>query len=271
MEKSHAQRQEQIAQVLLGKSGGCAFAWVEHENMIYWARVPFGYSGPVTATTKLIQFLFDDKVDHSFFILRNRIFSTDILTPLSLGMVKLAAKRATGQVTPKDHHLSLNAQFVELGGPEQHLISSRHSQLVDWTLPVQIQSLAQAHKLLQELIREIPRGPILHDYNREIAAILCDASGCILSWGVNSNAKNKTLHAEVMMIQDYYQRFQKPLPEGSRLYLSLKPCLMCAAMISYLAPKSCDVFYFADDPGPLAKNTELEKRHLLKQVEGDME
>lgn len=262
--------QEQIAYILSADSPDCHLAWVAHQEIIYYSRVPQDYRGPVTAVTKLIQFVFDEKIDHSFFVLRNRIYSTISLSPLSSGMIKLAAKRATGNIQCRDHGLCLDFQFQEMGTLDVQIIRSRHFQTTEMSSSLmklkRIHDGEQAYRALQELTAKVPRGPVLHDFNRQIAVILCDGSGEILAWGVNSNSKNKTLHAEVLMIQDFYQKHQKILPEGVKIYVSLKPCLMCAAMISYLAPPSCRVFYFEDDAGSLARNSELEKRGMLCQI-----
>lgn len=270
MKTSSLQLQEQIAYILSAASPDCHLAWVAHQEIVYYSRVPQDYRGPVTAVTKLIQFVFDEKIDHSFFVLRNRIYSTAGLSPLSSGMIKLAAKRATGDIQRRDHGLCLDFKFQEMGTLDVQIIRSRHFQAAERPsiIPVlnRLNDGEQAYRALQDLIAQVPRGSVLHDFNRQIAVILCDGSGEILAWGVNGNSKNKTLHAEVLMIQDFYQKHHQILPEGAKIYVSLKPCLMCAAMISYLAPPSCRVFYFEDDPGSLARNSELEKRGMLTQV-----
>lgn len=264
MEAPEQLLQEQIAFSLSQKAeAGQAFAWVEHENQIYYSRIDLSYSGPATAVTKLIQHLFDLKVDHSFFILRKRIFANYPLTSLCRGMVKIAAKRATGEIVPKDHRVSLDFSWEELG--EEPMVRSRHVEAVKWEAPSQIQDSDQARTALKSLIAQIPRGMVLHDHNREIAVLICDQNGKLLQFATNSNFKNKTMHAEVTAIQSYFRQTGKALPEGSKIYVSLKPCVMCSAIISRLAPDSCQVFYFQNDPGPLAQNTELEARGILHE------
>lgn len=266
MEKPEQTLQEQIAFSLSQKiEPGQAFAWVEHEDRIYYSRIPLDYKGPATAVTKLIQNLFDLKVDHSFFILRKRIFANYPLTSLCRGMIKIAAKRATGEITATDHQMDLNHAWEELG--EGELLHSRHVDPVAWQAPTVVEGQESAKLALKSLIAQIPRGAILHDHNREIAVLICDEQGRLLEHATNSNYKNKTMHAEVTAIQNYFRRTGQSLPENTRIYVSLKPCVMCSAMISKLAPDSCQVIYFQDDPGPMAKNTELEQRGLLHECQ----
>jgi tRNA(Arg) A34 adenosine deaminase TadA len=109
------------------------------------------------------------------------------------------------------------------------------------------------------LANRIPSDSPLHSQNRAVAAIITDSERNLLSWATNTNAKNRTLHAEVNALQRHYAETGLPLPEGSRIYTSLKPCKMCAAMIWHCAadPASIRVFYGEDDPGPNAKLTVL--------------
>ncbi len=246
---------------------GFEFAWVTHQDRTYFARYPKKLSGPSSAVVKLIQYLFDQQIDHSFFILRNRIFTTAPLTPMCEGMVQLAAKRATGEIRPQDLQISLQTQWTELGSESEHCLKTQHTFEVLWKPPDVISDAIEAYHFLQDLISKIPRGEILHDFNRPIAALICAADGRLLSWAVNNNSKNKTLHAEVAAVQKYYELHHDKLPEGVLVYSSLKPCRMCAGMIYEMTkePKSLQVIYYQDDPGPLAQNTVLERQKLLKQ------
>jgi len=96
-------------------------------------------------------------------------------------------------------------------------------------------------------------------YTLSIAALLVSAEARILAWAVNSSARNKTLHAEVNLVQSYCRRTGAPLPAGARIYTTLKSCKMCAGMIWSAArdPLSLRVFFGKDDPGPKARATVL--------------
>jgi cytidine deaminase len=259
--------QEQMAFDLQCQHGvNFDFAWVSHQEKVYYSRYPKNLQGPASAIVKLIQFLFDQHVDHSFFILRNRIFSTAQISPMCEGMVQLAAKRVTGEIQAKDHGLKTSLEIVEMGDEALHILQSQHLVQVDWQAPQKIEDPIEAYFHLQNMIAKIPRGDVLHDFNRQIAGLICAPNGQVLSWAVNSNYKNKTLHAEVVAIQKYFSETGKKLPTGSVIYTSLKPCRMCAGMLTQLAedPDQLKAIYFQDDPGPLAKNTELEKRQRLQ-------
>jgi tRNA(Arg) A34 adenosine deaminase TadA len=105
--------------------------------------------------------------------------------------------------------------------------------------------------------------------DRRIAAVLTDPSDRILAWALNSGATNKTLHAEVNLVQAYCFHSRAPLPRGAKVYTTLKSCRMCAGMIWSAAedPLSLRVFFAKDDPGPLARQTVLNAPSLKERIE----
>ena len=242
------------------------YSWIRHDETVYFSRFPKNLSGPSSPTVKLIQFLFDQFVDHSFFILRNRIFSTAALSKMCEGMVQLAAKRATGGVVPRDHGMKLGLQWKEIGSSQDHFLKSQHLENIDWKSPAYVFDALEAHYFLDNLLAKIPQGEIRHDFNRPIATLICDRNGKLLSWSANNNSKNKTLHAEILAVQKYFETYSAKLPVGAKIYVSLKPCRMCAGMIAQMAedPEFLEVIYFKDDPGPLAQNTALDHSKGLK-------
>lgn len=267
MKEPQDPNQEQIAYDLQCQFGqDFEFAWLTHQGQIYFSRFPKTNFGPTSAVVKLVQFIFDEFVDHSFFILRNRIFSTAPLSAMCEGMIQLAAKRATGAVAIRDHQLSVEEPKIEMGTDTAHILQTRHQFEIPWTSPGYIYDAIEAFHFLQELTQKIPRGDILHDFNRPIAALLCDKNGKLLSWSVNNNSKNKTLHAEILAVQQYFKMHSQKLPVETICYVSLKPCRMCAGMMTHMAeePSKMKIIYFQDDPGPMARNTELEKYKVLQ-------
>ncbi|RYZ67719.1 MAG: hypothetical protein EOP09_10575 [Proteobacteria bacterium] len=102
------------------------------------------------------------------------------------------------------------------------------------------------------------RGDVLHDYDRDIACLLLDASDNLLAFGLNSNSKNKTLHAEVNMVQRFFQETGRKIPAGAKIVTTRKPCRMCAGMIYEWsdAPNTLQILYGEDDKS--SKNTVLE-------------
>lgn len=254
---------EQIAFQLKNKhSGECS--WVEYEKTIYYSIKNNSAKFPGTASTQLIQYLFDRFVDRSFFILRQRIFSTEAKNSFAENMVRLAGKRISFNIEARDHGIEIDAKFIQIVDGDSGLIVSAHLRESPSMFHLNC-SPSTAPDILNSLINSIARGPVLHDYNRAISALLTDQNGNILEAATNQNFKNKTLHAELLLIQNYFRRTGKKLPKNTCLYVSLKPCVMCAsAIIAYSeAPESLKVYYLNDDPGTKAKNSELEIANLL--------
>ncbi len=94
-----------------------------------------------------------------------------------------------------------------------------------------------------------------------IGAILVNPEGQILGWGRNEMKDNYTFHAELNAVQSYFHRTGAPIPDDSRLYTTLKPCAMCAGMLSACTEtdQRIKVYYGQNDPGDHAKNTALDK------------
>lgn len=270
---STEKRAEYIA-FLLNRSG-LDLAFVEHNGVVYYAHYPSHHVAPSSAVVKLLQGLFDHFIDHSFFILRQRIYTTAVFTEMCRGMIKVVGKRATDQISPVDHRLTLPIHFQEVGGSTDELAAIRHlslentislSEVQEWLDQRQPQSIDDYLKLASGLAERVPRGGVLHDYNRDIAALLISSQGKVLSYGLNSNAKNKTLHAEVNLVQRLHRDARTKIPQGAVLYSTHKPCKMCAGMIFDWAqvPASLQVYYSIEEVGNLSRNTILDREGLNK-------
>lgn len=248
---------EHVAATL--KRPGHHVAFVADRERIFCAYSPVDFVGPSSAVIKLIQKIFDQHRDHSFFILRNRIFTTAPLTAQCRGMVKIVAKRARGDIQPRLHEVKIPQQVVILevaeslatlevaeSMPTLELLSPANQ------LPLsEIRALEQNSPLawLRTLAALNPRGEILHDYDRDIACILLSQAGELLGYGLNCNAINKTLHAEVNMVQRYYRDTGGKIPVNARIYTTRKPCKMCAGMIfdSSTDPRSLHIHFAEED------------------------
>lgn len=282
-------RHQIIATELKQKHGNAFdFAWIALEkalgphpgHTIHWAGSPIGFRGPSSAVVKLIQGLFDQYRDLSFFLLRQRIQSTAPLTEMDRAMVRLAAKRATGDVRPLPANPALvhnqgqplavplgleTWQWREIGETRSEIFMSALPQKSIDSPSVHFQNSESILRRLNELKVSVDRGPVLHDHNRPVAALLIDPEGALLAESLHGGFINKTLHAEVRLCQEFFTRKRELFPEGSRLVISLKPCQMCAAMISRMATGLRDfkAIYLENDPGPLAQNTVLEREGRL--------
>jgi tRNA(Arg) A34 adenosine deaminase TadA len=249
---------------------GFELAFVCHGESLYYAYFPKNTSAPSSAVVKLVQILFDLHVDHSFFILRNRIYTTAPVTAMCRGMIKIVAKRLQGDVLAVNHNLPVPDARILVGGDEilaaLSFLSAENQRPLE-----QIRHLQQTSKLawIQQIAGLNARGKVLHDYDRDIACLLVDNSGEILAYGLNSNSKNKTLHAEVNMVQRYFREHQSKLPIGARLYTTRKPCKMCAGMIHDWSenPASLEIYYLEEDKS--SQHTVLER--LVKWIRLDSE
>ncbi len=229
---------------------------------------------PLSSMTRLIQGVYEHLPDQARKICRARIFSNQTeLTPFCRGMIRVAAKRMTQissselQTLPHDfslhfHNLThwdhqptrfqpgeLKENFVS------QLISNSNALLpldhwIEWT---------------RTLVAKIPLQATRYQSDRPVVALLLafsenEETYQLLGAARNQNAKNRTLHAEVNLIQNWYRSTGIPIPKNTVILTSLKPCRMCAGLIwqSSLNPKNLRVYYLENDPGPYAQNTALE-------------
>lgn len=264
---SSEKRAEHIT-FLLNKPG-YDLAFVEHEARVFYTYYPTGVSAPSSAVVKLLQGIFDQYIDHSFFILRKRLFTTESPSEMGRGMIKVVAKRARFEVQPVNHQFHLDLQWVPIGEAQDIFFRNRHLSEENKR---KLEDLAlQSDDYLQEaakLTRTVPRGEVLHDYDRSIAALLIGPDKKLLGYGVNSNSKNKTLHAEVNLIQRFFADSNSKIPAGSVLYSTHKPCKMCAGMIHDWseAPQDMRVLYGIEEEGQLSRNTILDQLGINEQL-----
>ena len=246
-------------------------------SKIYWSAFPKADVGaPSSAVIKLIQGLFDEHRDLSFFLLRQRIWTSAVLSEMDRGMVKVTAKRASSLTSldrtvdeigarTVDESPDLTAalpecDWVQVGDIHSSLLISKLA-VAPPELPTQVMSTSQVVDLLLELEAQVPRGPVMHDFNRPIAAALWVPPGHVRALSLHQGSVNKTLHAEVCLCQNFARQGIHSFPEGARVFVGLKPCLMCSAMLSKMSSGLNDfkVIYLRDDPGTLAQGTSLER------------
>jgi tRNA(Arg) A34 adenosine deaminase TadA len=266
MDSKEQNIQEQIAWMLKKlRPQSTSVAWIHKDDTLYFSCDEKAPPKPWNAVVNLIQGIFDTHLDHSFFILRERIYTTENPGHMAQGMVKLTAKRIQFQITPRDHQLLLPFKIIEVAGDRNSQWKSQWQQEPSLPLPQRFSSKEDAAGWCQRLANSVPRGEVLHDVNRAIGAILIDREGSVLASATNSNKLNKTLHAEVVAIQNYYREYRQPIPSGASLIVSLKPCVMCAGMLVEACEdsKRLNVFYLQEDPGAKARQDFLKMNQLL--------
>jgi tRNA(Arg) A34 adenosine deaminase TadA len=103
------------------------------------------------------------------------------------------------------------------------------------------------------------RGETKWTSDRPVSAILLDRDERLLSFTWNTNAVIRNRHAEWNLCE-VLRRAGKKISAGATLYVSLKPCRMCAARIweSSEDPSAISVVYLENDPGRAAQGTLLD-------------
>jgi len=239
-------------------------AWIDDGNRRLIARLaPLGSSSgrqpsSESAITRLIQGIYEREPESARRILRLRIHATASQpTEMCLGMVRVAAKRLKSGVLPSEYALEPGCELIEIRGEELGT-GDLGAEGDDSLESLRGKAIAAPMELARSLAAGVRPAQARYLSNRPIAAVLVSSDGRLLGWAVNSSSRNKTQHAEVKLIQGYVRK-SGPLPVGSKIYTTLKSCKMCAGMIwnAALDPRSLQVFFDQDDPGPKARKTVL--------------
>jgi tRNA(Arg) A34 adenosine deaminase TadA len=237
------------------------FAYLTDSEKLYFAHQPKDENSPTSAIVRLIQGVYAHDPKNALSIIRNRIFSTAQATEMCHGMVKVAAKRLTDSVSllAADEVLSGFSSAVKID------VSESVNALLE-ELPFE----ADIRNTLDEIVRrenpssetewmKAARKLLRAEDDLPVAALLISHDGKILSAAINSNSQNRTLHAEVNLIQSFYRTHQRKIPPQSKIITTLKPCKMCAAMIWTWAEniESMQVIFGEMDEGSHARETVL--------------
>lgn len=261
------------------KSPGARWAFLIHEKGVEYAGAegPFPAMGchssslaafPSSAAVKLLQGVFEKHKDHSFFLLRKRIYLNYEPGPMDLGFIDLVAKRwsridaADGTNASAEVRLPIN-EVVPL---KECFFRPDHFADHGVCTISSIQNSSEALQALENLEAQILRGSVLHKHSRQIAAIFCDETGVVLGHALHAGAVNKTRHAEVELLQGLYRKGFRPTGKY-RMYVSTQPCRMCAGLWAEVLGERVRVFYRDEDPGTKARGTELEKRSLITKLD----
>ena len=213
---------------------------------------------PFTATTNLIQGIYESRPEVARKVLRARIWATREPGPFTHGMVKVAARRLTAPVEPRgggatpapareEIRCERRARTGDLGTLSREGSCTKKSE-DDWL------------KLAASLVGERRVGRPLFELDRAVGAVLVSPDGELWAASANTNASNRTYHAEVNVLTDAWLLHKSKLPRGTRLYATLQPCKMCAGLAWELAeePGALEVYYALEDPGPAARDSVLE-------------
>lgn len=236
------------------------FAWVIHEKKLYWVSDESLDTRCLSLVQLLIFNIFESHHDLSFFILRNCIYTTVPENPYDQASVKLAAKKVRyGQDKGAlEDALSTFENKIQLNFNLNSSVDFQNSKMN--IEPSFLESEMEVLKFIRKLEEKIPRGPVLHDYNRQIVAILVNERNEVLFANSNYNYRNKVLHAEINLVGTYLEKRNLMIPAGSKIFVSLKPCRMCANVLHKSCEPGVQIFYFKNDPGRLAQGSLIESR-----------
>ncbi len=241
-------------------------AWLTSEETTFVVSVPAA-SGR-SAIVELIERIYHAQSlagsSRARTILRERIHANYAANLSEREAVKVAAKRlnAPADRPPPSAH----------SGASRVLELSEAPPLPDFALPEfttgefapgTVLDRAAVGRALERLKRETTRAREKWSSDRPVSALLLDRDGRFLAGAWNTNAVMRTRHAERNLCDSL--RALTPegkIPAGATLYVTLKPCRMCAARIWEAAadPAALTVIFLENDPGPLAQGTLLEPR-----------
>jgi tRNA(Arg) A34 adenosine deaminase TadA len=127
--------------------------------------------------------------------------------------------------------------------------------------------LALATGLAAELRRRAETVGPGERWDNAVAALLVDGDGALLGWATNTGAHNATSHAEVNLALGWLRASRCRLPRDGRVYVTLKPCKMCAGLLWDAAqdPLGLRVVYAQEDPGPCARETVLDAGSMARR------
>jgi tRNA(Arg) A34 adenosine deaminase TadA len=234
-----------------------SFAYLTHEGTTYLVLhdQDLPAHAPFSAVTDLIQIMWQTHGKDALRMVREPIFHLGELNEMEQGMITVAAKRSR-----------------RLTGTTEALMAGlKQNKLVDLTgqnklLPLSFESPKQKHnpesamkiaEKIAQLANTTDRDLKMAERNRAIGAVLLDQNGEVLGVGANNAGSDRTRHAEVNLVQNYFDRTKKPIPKGATIVTTLKSCKMCAGMIWHAAedPLAIQVVYKENDPGPHASIT----------------
>lgn len=213
---------------------------------------------PLTAITKLIQGISEKYKENSHFILRNKIYTSAPPTNICLSMIKVAAKRFVNLV-PAEPFIFIDPPYV-FEEIEHTITFESNNSILQLLNETKLSSDTDCMQLALALKEKVNITESLALSDRKISAILVDAHFNLLAYGLNSNSKSRARHAEIDLIYHFYKKYQKKLPIQSKIFVTLKPCIMCANIIANFTEdiNKIKVFYYENDQGKLARKTVLD-------------
>ena len=227
-------------------------AFLIQEGVLYQADPLFSSQVGYTPVTALIEGIWNTYPNQAYSLLRERIYSNYPFTSSCEGMIKVAAKRASALTQEQFEEEQKKSTSTQILSPK---VFQNEFQLNNSNthFPLEEQKKRLVLKTKSRSLHSLHR----YESDRAVGAAAFTQTGEIINLSWNTNAKNKTLHAELNLVRSYEQKAKTLFPDHSEIWVSLKPCAMCAALLfsSVKNPETLKIVYLEDDPGPFSKNS----------------
>lgn len=238
-----------------------------HQRILYYATGELPGHQPASPVLTLIQGLWEDQKAEGRLplrLLRERIWTNYAPSLICREAVRVAAKRiSVCGSSGKSAGPADDSHWNEIwSGAQDHVRVEEVPVPSTAFSPRSFQSEkdAMTYALGLQTQAEGTSG------RKAIACVLLSPSGELLSQGSHLGFGNRALHAEVQALRSYFHRNKRAisLPQGTRVFTTLKPCKMCAAQLWHCSPDrdALEVFYAKNDPGPMAQRTTLDGKGL---------
>jgi hypothetical protein len=260
----------ELAGELVRRTGSSDVAFLQEGERVLYARGTEEPGSPFTATTTLVQGIHESRPELARKLVRARIWTTREPGAFAWGLVKVAARRISTVEPSSETHLPREMSFgagelVEVRYEPREISRPSVRPRTDWL------------ELAASLVADPDPAMPLHARDRRVGAVLVSPGGDLLAASANTNARNRTLHAELNVLTTAWLANRKKLARGTRLYVTLSPCKMCAGLAWELGeePGAIAVFFRELDPGPAARDTVLERgtnsRRRFAKTRADLE
>ncbi len=230
-----------------------SMALIEFENETYVSFQSF----PFTPIIHLIDALYSRFPDRARLMVRSRIFCNYQPTVACLAAVKVSAKRLSfdkSRCEPRPWVDLTHSAAAPIFETRTSPTSPEQTEIVT--------DFEQHEKTHTELKKNQPQ----HQLDRPVRAWGYSSSDQRIWITRNLSSLNPMRHAEWCLaysILEHRSRVETFEPLNFAIWVSLKPCKMCAAIISQLASaapqgSTVQVKFLRNDPGPMATHTVLD-------------
>lgn len=225
--------------------------------------------GPRTAALDLVDAIWHEDPDRAHARLRGRIFTTAAADPLDRAVAQVCARKLTSDAhSAAPRALPPEARDLTEAARASRAHHLRTSRLGD--APASVQELSEAELGAWLLERPVVHDAPLRHRDRPVAAVLTDASGRVVGAARNTNGSNRLRHAEVNLLQAWFEAGGGPLEPGWTVWVGLQCCRLCAALIarSALDPAAIQVRFAAPEPGRFGASTALQALGVERGIWG---